>query len=68
MVAEMIKAITDAFTALFTQLASGIVDGFETLVMTSDGKLSAFATWGLAFIGIGLVFTVIRVILRKIGR
>ena len=65
-VKDMISVISTSFISLLTTLCSGIVLAFDTLVLTESGTLSAFALWTLAFVGIGLVFTIISIIMSKI--
>ena len=67
MVAEAVKAITDAFTGLLTGIGSGIVDFFDVMVMTDDGKLSNFATWAFIFLGVGLALFIVRKITSKVA-
>lgn len=68
MVSEIITEIVSAFTTFISGLGSGIVDLFEGLVLDAEGKLTAFAAWGLAFMGLGIATTVFYAILKKIGR
>lgn len=67
MVSEIITSITTAFTGLLTGLGTGIVTVFDGLVMTSEGKLTSFAMWALAFLGVGLAIAIYKGLLRKIS-
>lgn len=67
MVTEIVSAITSAFTGLLTGLGSGIVDVFDKIVMTSEGKLTNFAIWTLAFLGVGLAIAIYKSVCRKVG-
>ena len=68
MVAEAVKAITDAFTGLLGGVGSGIVDFFDAVIMNSEGTgLSNFATWAFIFLGIGLALFIVRKITGKVS-
>lgn len=60
MVQEMISTIVGAITGMLTGVGSGIVDFFNTTVLTSEGKLTTFAAWLLAFLGIGFALGVVK--------
>ena len=62
MVAEMITTITDALGGVLTGVGSAIVDFFNTAVLTTDGKLTTFAVWALAFLGISFGLGVVKFI------
>lgn len=68
MVAEAVKAITDAFTGLLTGIGTGIVDFFDVMVMNSEGTgLSNFALWAFIFLGVGLALFIVRKITSKVS-
>lgn len=67
MVSEIINQIVMAFTTFISGLGTAIVDFFEGLILDSEGQLTAFASWGLAFLGLGFAVSVFYAILRKIG-
>ena len=72
MVAQIVKAITDAFTALLSGVGSGIVGTFETLFVKSGtgetAELSTFAIVGLVFLGVGTAWGIVRWLTRKVGK
>ena len=72
MVAQIVKAITDAFTGLLSGVGSGIVGTFETLFVKSGTgettELTTFATVGLVVLGVGTAWGVVRWLTRKVGK
>ena len=72
MVAQIIKAITDAFTGLLSGVGSGIVGTFETLFVKSGTgettELTTFAIVGLVFLGVGTAWGIVRWLTRKVGK
>lgn len=62
MVTEMITSIVEAIKGILTGVGSAIVDFFNVAVLTTDGKLTTFATWVLAFLGIGFGLGVVKFI------
>ena len=67
MAAEIISTITSTITSFLTSVAGNIVDVFNKVAVTADGKLTDFAIWALVFLGVGLGTTVIGAVLRKVG-
>ena len=67
MAAEIISTITSAITSFITAIAGNIVEVFNKIAVTADGKLTDFAIWALVFLGVGLGTTVISAVLRKVG-
>lgn len=67
MVSEIITEIVSAFTTFLSGLGSAVVDLFEGLILDDAGKLTPFAAWGLAFLGLGLAVSLFYAILKKIG-
>ena len=57
--AEIITTFTTALSSLASGVASTVVATFDSVMMTSDGKLSNLAIYGIVFLavslGIGLV-------------
>lgn len=54
MLTQIIENIVGAFTDIMTSMTGAIGQGFEALVLTSDGQLTPLASFGLVFIGLGL--------------
>ena len=56
---EIITTFVEALSSLASGLASTVVATFDAVMMTSDGKLSNLAIYGIVFLavslGIGLV-------------
>jgi hypothetical protein len=44
-----------------------IVEVFDGLVLTTEGKLTTFAAWSLAFLGVGLAIAIYKSLCRKAG-
>lgn len=57
--AEIITTFTEALSSLASGVASTVVATFDAIMMTTDGKLSNVAIYGIVFLavslGIGLV-------------
>lgn len=62
MVTEMITTITDALGGVLSGTGGAIVDFFNTAVLTADGKMTTFAVWALAFLGISFGLGVVKFI------
>ena len=62
MVQKMITTITDALGGVLTGTGKSIVDFFDHTVVNSDGELTTFAVWALAFLGIGFGLGVVKFI------
>ena len=67
MVSEIVTSITSAFTGLLSGLGTGIVEVFDGLVLSSEGKLTTFAMWALAFLGVGFAIAIYKGLLRKVS-
>lgn len=65
MISEAIGAVTDTVSGLLGGLSSSIVSTFDTLILTTEGKLTTFATYTFLFIGIGFVTWLLRKLTRK---
>lgn len=65
--AEIVSTFTTAFTDLCSGVAGGVVDTFNTVFMTTDGKLSNLAIWGIVFGAVGLGLAIIRKFTAKAG-
>ena len=65
MVSEAIGAVTETITGLLTSLGTNIVNVFDTLILTAEGKLTTFATYTFIFIGIGFCSWLFRKVCRK---
>lgn len=55
MIEKVVSAITGTLTSFGTGVATFFNDFVKELVFTTEGELSAFASWGLAFLGLSLV-------------
>lgn len=64
--ADFVTQIVSGFTALLSGIGSGIVDLFDNLILNADGQLTTFATWIAVFMGIGIVFWIVRAVLRRV--
>lgn len=65
MVAEAIGAVTETIGSLLTGIGTSVVDVFDTLILTAEGKLTTFATYTFIFIGIGFCTWLFRKLVRK---
>lgn len=64
---DIVSTFTTAFTDLTSGLGGGIVDLFNSVFLTSEGKLSNIAIWGITFGAIGLVLGLCRMFTKKAG-
>ena len=65
MISEAIGAVTDTVSGLLGGLSTSVVSTFDTLILTTEGKLTTFATYTFLFIGIGFVTWILRKLTRK---
>lgn len=49
---EIVSTFTSSFGDLCSGLASTVVTTFDTVMTTTDGKLSNIAIWGITFMGV----------------
>ena len=64
---QIVDTFLEGVTGLGSGLGRTIVDTFNSVVMTSDGKLSNLAIWGLVFGGSALIIGVVKHFARKAG-
>ena len=58
----IVEIIVDALKGLATGVTGSISEAFNSLVLTSDGKLSALAIWTLSIFGLGLVWKIVKIV------
>lgn len=63
---DFVTNVVSSFSSLLGGIGSGIVDLFNTLILTNEGKLTTFATWIAVFIGISVVFWIVRAVLKRV--
>ena len=72
MIQSIISAITDTLSGFGTGVATFLNDFITELVFTTGAngatELSAFASWSLAFLGLGLVIGLGAMIVRLVKR
>lgn len=68
MVQNMITTITDAIGGMLSGVGNAIVEFFDVAVLTSNGELTTFAVWALAFLGIGFGLGVVKFITNLVRR
>ena len=66
MVTKMISAIVEAISGMLTGIGTSIVGFFDGTVIGSEGELTTFATWCLAFLGIGFAFGIVKWVTAKV--
>ena len=64
-VSDITNAIVGGVSNLGTGLATAVVDTWNTVMLTETGGLSNFASWGLCFLGVGLVIGFVRKFCHK---
>ena len=62
----IIGEITESTTGLLTGIGTGIVNLFETMFLTEEGKLSVFAIVSLTMLGLGIAMSLVTWIRNKI--
>lgn len=60
------KIVVDACQEMTTGVIGSIRDGFDALVLTEEGTLSALAIWCLTFLGVGFIWKVVPTVIRFI--
>lgn len=63
---DFVTQVVSSFSSLLSGIGNGIVDLFNSLILTSEGKLTTFATWIAVFIGISIVFWIVRAVLKRV--
>lgn len=61
-VGQMVGTMTTALGGILVGIGSSIVGFFDNTVLTSNGELTTFATWALAFLGIAFGLGVVKFI------
>lgn len=59
---SIVGVIVDTLKTFATGITGTISESFNALILTSDGKLSAFAIWGLSMFGLGLGWKIVKVV------
>lgn len=65
MVTEAIQVVVDAISGLLAGMSTSVVSTFDTLILTTEGKLTTFAVYTFLFIGIGFCTWLLRKLTRK---
>ena len=63
---SIVEVIVDTLKTFATGITGSISESFNALILTSDGKLSAFAIWGLSMFGLGLGWKIVKVVSNMI--
>jgi hypothetical protein len=67
---DFVTDITDTFleviSEIFQGIGSGLVDLFETIMLTEDGGLSEMGIWIVVFMGLSFAVTITWRLLRKV--
>lgn len=63
---QIVETVVDGVTGLATGVGTAIVDVWNS-VMVQNGNLTGVATWGLVFLGIGIVLGFVRKFTRGRG-
>lgn len=58
--AEIITTFVEALSSLASGLASTVVATFDAVMMTSDGKLSNLAIYGIVFLAVSLGIGIVK--------
>lgn len=65
--AEIITTFTDALSSLASGVASTVVATFNAIMMTSEGKLSNIAIYGIVFLAVSLGIGLVKKFTAKAG-
>jgi len=57
---QIVDTIVSGVTGLATGITGAVVDTWNGIMLDSSGNLSGVATWGLVFVGIGVVMGFVR--------
>ena len=67
---EFITDITDTFleviSAIFEGIGTGLVDLFQTIMLTEEGGLNAMGIWIVIFMGLSFAVTITMRLIRKV--
>ena len=65
--AEIVSTFTTSFSTFCSGIAGSIVETFNSVFTTGDGKLSNLAIWGIVFGAVGLGLAIVRKFTAKAG-
>ena len=68
MIAKFVEAIVSVISGITKGFAATFVDGADTLLLTTEGNLTNFASFGIIVLGIGLVTGIVSWIASRVGR
>ena len=68
MIAKFVEAIVSVISGITKGFATTYVDGADTLLLTAEGSLTTFASFGIIILGIGLVTGIVSWIASRVGR
>ena len=64
---EIVQTFVDGFTTFTSGMGSGLVNLFNTVFLTAEGKLSNIAIWGITFGAVGLGMFFLKAFSKKAG-
>ena len=65
-VGEIVDTVIAVINGLLAGIGIGIVDYFESLILTTTGGLNAFGTFVFVLLGIGAAFGLVTVIFNMV--
>lgn len=64
---QIVSTFVESVSGVVTGVTGAVTEGFNNLIVNSNGQISNLAIWGLVFGGIGLVVGIVRRFTRKVG-
>ena len=64
---QIVNTVVDGVTGLASGVAEAVVEAWNGIMIDSSGNLTGVATWGLVFLGIGVVMSFVRRFTRGRG-
>lgn len=65
--AEIISTFTTALSGLAEGVSSTVVSTFNTIMTTSEGKLSNLGIYGIVFLAVSLGIGIVKMFSNKVG-
>lgn len=64
---QIVDAVVDGVTGLAAGVGAAVVDTWNAVMVDSSGNLTGVATWGLVFLGVGIVMSFVHRFTRGRG-
>lgn len=64
---QIVDAVVSGVTGLASGIGGAVVDTWNAVMVDSSGNLTGVATWGLVFLGVGIVMSFVHRFTRGRG-